>query len=78
MDNTISLSKKERETHIFYNEIDQIWEIDTSIKKHISIIKKKKWEIIQVDKNSNGVVTHIRAYAPGNAITFRVIKDFNA
>ena len=65
------LTKQERETHLWFNEADDLWEIQTDIKVHMTRCQKLGYECTDVLRYSDGTIESMTFKAPKHAISFR-------
>ncbi len=65
------LTKSERETHLWFNEADDLWEIQTDIKVHMTRCQKLGYEVTDILRYSDGSIESMTFRAPKHCITFR-------
>lgn len=65
------LTKQERETHCWFNEADERWEIQTDIRVHMTKLKKLGFECTDILRYSDGSIESMTFKAPKHAISFR-------
>ena len=71
------LTSEERETLLRYDNIEQMWIMDSSIPKHINKALKKGWTPIKKYECDDGYVSEMVLVAPERAITIRNIDKNN-
>ena len=64
-------SIEERETHLNYDIIDNVWVADSSIPKHFRKLVKQGWTPIRQYIYEDGTVCGMVLTGPERAITFR-------
>lgn len=62
---------EEKETHLYYNPIDDEWVMDSNISKHFRKAVKQGWIPIRQYVYADGTVSSMMLRAPERAITIR-------
>ena len=68
---TQRLSAEEREVHIWIDNIERMWKVETSIPKFTNMFRKKGWKILKEEKDKEGNTTLAIFEAPEHALTIR-------
>lgn len=68
---TTRLSTEEKETVLVYDNVDKVWRMDSTISKHISRAKQRKWKQTVQYVYEDGTVCGGAFEAPARAITIR-------
>ena len=66
-----TLSNKEKETILVYDNVDKLWTMDSTIPKHFNHALKQGWKPITEYLYEDGSVCGMVLTAPARAITIR-------
>lgn len=70
---TTKLTDQERETHLYFDYIDKMWTMDSTIRAHFNKALKQKWKPITKYVYEDGTVAGYKLQAPERSITIRNI-----
>jgi hypothetical protein len=69
-----TLSNKERETILIYDNVDKMWTMDSTVPKHFNRALKQGWKPVTEYIYEDGTVCGMILTAPARAITIRSIE----
>lgn len=68
------LTTEERETHLYYDPVEKIWTMESSVSKHMNKALKQGWTPIRQYVYEDGSMCSMILTAPERAITIRSVE----
>ena len=65
------LTNEERETHLYYDPVEKMWTMDSSVQKHFNKAIKQGWTPIKQYVYEDGTVCEMVLTAPERSVTIR-------
>ena len=69
------LRVNEMEVHLSFDTVSMKWECWTTLRKHMTRMKKANWTVTKIEYYSDGSIYSMRFEAPDNAVSFRTVTD---
>lgn len=69
------LKNEEMEVHLSFDLVSMKWTCWTTLRKHMTKMKKAKWPVIKTEYYTDGTVYSMSFEAPENAVSFRTLVD---
>ena len=73
--NVCKLKNDEMEIHVSFDNVSMKWTCWTTLKKHMTKMKRAKWKVLKTEYYADGTIYSMSFEAPENAVTFRTLAD---